>query len=310
MSKANDSRKKVGPVAACVLGIALVAVLVVSACVGGKHLSAPAVANHPSARALTRPGPLAASLKVMTLNVAHGRGDGAHQALRKKATIRSNLDDIASALSRVAPDVVALQEADAASSWSGKFDHVVYLAEEANFLFSVRGEHVSGLGVHCGTALLSNPAPTDSMSVTFSASAPTFPKGFVAAAIPWPGNPWKTTDVVSVHLDFTSEAVRKKQVEEMIDKLSARARPLILMGDFNCQWSGKERTLRTLCERLQMSAYHPNSPDIKTFPTKKKRLDWILISRELEFVSYEVLPDTLSDHQAVIAEIRPVGPSR
>ena len=34
------------------------------------------------------------SLRVMTLNMAHGRKDGWHQALQKRATIESNLDAV------------------------------------------------------------------------------------------------------------------------------------------------------------------------------------------------------------------------
>jgi hypothetical protein len=35
------------------------------------------------------------------------------------------------------------------------------------------------------------------------------------------------------------------------------------------------------------------------------RLDWILVSDELEFGGYRTLPDQLSDHLGVVAEIRP-----
>jgi endonuclease/exonuclease/phosphatase family metal-dependent hydrolase len=35
----------------------------------------------------------------------------------------------------------------------------------------------------------------------------------------------------------------------------------------------------------------------------KTRLDWILISRELRFPQYEVLPERLSDHFATRATI-------
>jgi endonuclease/exonuclease/phosphatase family metal-dependent hydrolase len=34
------------------------------------------------------------------------------------------------------------------------------------------------------------------------------------------------------------------------------------------------------------------------------RLDWILISEELDFAAYETLPDRLSDHLAVVADLR------
>ena len=38
-------------------------------------------------------------------------------------------------------------------------------------------------------------------------------------------------------------------------------------------------------------------------PAPSRRLDRVLISETLEFISYEVLPDVLSDHKAVVVEI-------
>ena len=55
------------------------------------------------------------------------------------------------------------------------------------------------------------------------------------------------------------------------------------------------------CSRPFIS-YRPESPDFNTY--KNKRLDWILITNDLEFVNYQVLPETLSDHAMVIADIR------
>ena len=37
--------------------------------------------------------------------------------------------------------------------------------------------------------------------------------------------------------------------------------------------------------------------------TTGKRLDWILVSRDLEFRKHEVLPDVVADHFAVFAEL-------
>ena len=74
-----------------------------------------------------------AVLRLMTLNVAHGRSDGPNQIFQKTRNIRANLGTIAKLLSRVGPDVVALQEADGPSFWRGKFDRVEYLATNAGF---------------------------------------------------------------------------------------------------------------------------------------------------------------------------------
>ncbi len=35
-----------------------------------------------------------------------------------------------------------------------------------------------------------------------------------------------------------------------------------------------------------------------------KRLDWVLLTRQLEFDSYRVATEVLSDHRAIIANIR------
>ena len=73
------------------------------------------------------------------------------------------------------------------------------------------------------------------------------------------------------------------------------------MGDFNTDWEG-EKTLKHLVEKLDLHAFNieDNTP---TFTKRKKRLDWILISKELDFLDYEVLHDQLSDHKGVIAKV-------
>jgi endonuclease/exonuclease/phosphatase family metal-dependent hydrolase len=43
--------------------------------------------------------------------------------------------------------------------------------------------------------------------------------------------------------------------------------------------------------------------NLPTYFTSGRRLDWVLISDELEFLSHAVLPDAISDHQAIVADI-------
>jgi endonuclease/exonuclease/phosphatase family metal-dependent hydrolase len=243
------------------------------------------------------------SLKVMTLNAAHGRKDGRHQIFQKNRSIKSNLDDIATVLEQENPDVVALQEADGPSAWSGNFDHVEYLAREANYIYSVRGEHVKGKKLDYGTALLSNLSLNTPVSITFAPSPPTFSKGAVISSINWPGTDMKV-DIVSLHLDFARKTVRKKQIDKLVEKLTQRERPLIIMGDFNCEWKNKQSTLGTLMNTLNLKAYRPEAKDMKTFPKTGKRLDWILISHELEFSTYNAFEDTMSDHLGVVSDLR------
>ena len=248
------------------------------------------------------------TLSVMTLNIAHGRKRGPHQALQTTRSIESNLTEVAAVLKRHKPDLVALQEADGASVLTGKFDHVQRLADEAVYPFSMRGEHVKMKRHSSGTALLSSLPLHDPRSITFEPSPPTFSKGFVICTANWPGEPDVQVDVVSVHLDFSRKSVRKKQVQEMIDHLSNRDGPLIVMGDFNCQWQARKSAVHKLATSLDLHAYEPEADDMNTFPKLRRRLDWILISRDLTFAKYQVLSEKVSDHRAVIAEVKLASP--
>jgi endonuclease/exonuclease/phosphatase family metal-dependent hydrolase len=246
----------------------------------------------------TKPAP---HLKVLSLNLAHGRGEALHQALEDRQTIEANLDAIAEVLRRERPDVAAFQEADGPSRWSGGFNHVEYLAGRAELPQFARGEHVHGLGLSYGTALASRHRLADAEAVTFPPSPPTFSKGFTVGTVAWPGRLDLQVDVVSVHLDFARESVRRKQIELMAEKLAHRKRPLVVMGDFNGDWSDANGPLRLLAQRLNLQAYRPDAPGMETFPTTNARLDWILISSPLEFVEYRVLSDRVSDHRALVA---------
>jgi len=243
------------------------------------------------------------ALTVMTLNIAHGRGDSFHQLLQRSDTTHSNLATIATLFKTTDADVIALQEADGPSFWSGNFDHVEYLAKQASFGHSVHGTHVDGIGLSYGTALLANLELQDAQAITFAPTLSPVPKGFVVSTIRWPGIPCVDIDVVSIHLDFASQSVRRKQAMELVETLRARDRPLIIMGDLNSEWQLQNSSVQYLSQALALSAYSPERTDLDTFPAFGERLDWILVSPELKFRSYRVLSDVVSDHRGVVAEL-------
>ncbi len=246
-------------------------------------------------------------LTVMNLNLAHGRKDGVNQLLLRKATIDRNLLDIAAVIKRVEPDIVALQEADGPSRWSGSFDHVQQLATESNYPAYVRTSHAASWLFSYGTAILSKVPFGDVLHHTFKPSPPTMNKGFTLGEIQWqPDTQSKETlivDIISVHLDFSRKSVREQQIAEMSDILGGRDNQVIVLGDFNSDWFADEQVVRALAERSGLHVYRPEAKDLGTYNSSGRRLDWILISKELEFTEYKVLPDLLSDHLAVIATI-------
>jgi len=106
-----------------------------------------------------------------------------------------------------------------------------------------------------------------------------------------------------VHLDFSRKSVRQQQIMEITNILSQRSNPIIILGDFNSEWFSDGSVVKRLADTAHMKVYQPDAKHLQTYLKRDKRLDWILISNELEFVSYEVLPDVISDHQAVMATV-------
>jgi len=244
-------------------------------------------------------------LRVATLNLAHGRKDSLNQLFVMEDTFRENLSDIADVLTDNSPHIVALQEADAGSRWSGGFDHVAYLASAAGYPWRTHESNAESWLFSYGTALISSLPLAETIKHTFEPSPPTMDKGFVLAQIDWvygDEKKMRKLDILSVHLDFSRQSVREKQIKEMVEILSARMRPTIIMGDFNSEWLTEVSVIKELATKSRFKSYRPKSADYNTY--KDKRLDWILITKDMEFVSYRVLPETLSDHAMVIADIR------
>lgn len=247
-------------------------------------------------------------LKILTLNVAHGRKDALNQLFIKTETIQKNLAEIAEILKKENADVVALQEADGPSGWSGNFDHVEVIAKQAGYPWYYRADHASSWLFTYGTAVLSRWPISETIEHTFEPSPPTLNKGFLLSHMTW--RPEKATgkevkiDIVSVHLDFSRQKVREKQIAEMAEALSRREHPMIILGDFNSDWFSEESVVKALAQEAQLKVYEPRADNMQTYVSRDRRFDWVLISSELEFVSYKVLPDIISDHLAVVAEVK------
>ena len=216
-----------------------------------------------------------------------------------------NLDDIANLLNDIDADIIALQEADGRSRWSGRFDHVEYLVSKTKHDCFVHGRHQHGWLASFGTALLANVTLEKPSSSPFEPSPPTTNKGFVRSAVEWQHNENRITlTIVSLHLDFLNKSVREAQVNEIIDDLSELKSPMVIMGDLNSEWADERSSVRMLAEGLDLTVFSPDGANLGTYKkVTGKRLDWILLSGPLEFVDYRVVPDGVSDHLAVYAEI-------
>jgi len=254
---------------------------------------------------ITRPS---STLRVMTLNLAHGRGRAPSQSwIRDPADFRRNLDAIAVLLRRESPDVVALQEAELGSSWAGDFDHVDYLAKRAGYGHIIATPHMREEGRFCyGTAVISRHALSECRGGDFQAQS-RWRKGFTRATVDLGGDPLA---VITVHLDFASARRRRAQLEELARLVGDTSRPLVVMGDFNTSWTERDRSgLAEFADKLGLRPWCPelraHRDGVRTFRGMPRRLDWILVSKELDFANYATLGgERVSDHIPVLADLR------
>jgi endonuclease/exonuclease/phosphatase family metal-dependent hydrolase len=244
-----------------------------------------------------------ALLKVMTLNVAHARADGPSQLLQSVDQAKSNLWQIIDVLKREDPHVAAFQEIDRNSFWNGRFNHTEFLADRANYPHHFSGAHIDGNNLQYGTALVARLSLKDNASVKFNQPFARPRKGFVVSTARWPESDNIDVDIISVHFDFLRGKQRLKEARKLIAALDDRSNPRVIMGDLNSEYGANNRLIPLLEDELGMSTWKPNT-DVVTFPKLQKRLDWVLVSDDIEIVSHEVLPDTLSDHRAIVAELR------
>ena len=242
------------------------------------------------------------TLTLVSLNIAHGRNTSLNQIFVGQAKTQLNLQNIAEFLNQVNADIVATQEADGPSYWSGNFHHVALLAEHGGYPQYIHAPHANIWIAHYGTAVLSRLPIRAGYALTFPPSPPTTRKGYTLAEIEWQTKT-KTliVDVVSVHLDFSRASVRKQQLQEIRNTLSKRKNPIIIMGDFNSEWIADQLVHNEAPGPVSVHTYFNNGKNLNTY--KDKRLDWILVSNVFKLNTYDVSPHTLSDHSAIVATI-------
>lgn len=259
------------------------------------------VSNHSQCQ-----GSASSELVLASLNLAHGRSTRFHQMLLEQAQIKQHLMEVASLFKARKPHIVALQEADEVSRWSGRFDHVDYLAQHSGYRWYAHGKHVKNFFGHYGTAIMSHYEIDSAVGHTFEPTPPTTYKGFTLAQIKWPHCEDQglgiSVDVISVHLDFSRSKKRAAQIREMQSVLESRRNPVVIMGDFNTEWHSEPDVLQHLAQQNNLTVHEPDATHLATF--SKRRLDWILVSESIEIVDYHVVDAQLSDHRPVVATVR------
>lgn len=254
------------------------------------------------------------SLRIVTYNIAHGRGLRPFSALSSQRRIRAQLAKIAKLLSTFKADVVALQEIDQDSSWSGHFDHLEYLRRFSRFPYAIFGVNTRRDGLfhfNYGNAFLSRHPIVDSENMAFGKKT-LGEKGFLFMEIDVGG---KRVPLVNMHLHHRSRAHRIKQVGLLMDYLTKKSaktgRPgwsvqPIVCGDLNNPSHTADATRSLFQYFSQHGAYRLFPMDEKTYPSPlpQRTLDFVFLPPNCTDASCRVVKSYLSDHRPVVVDCK------
>lgn len=269
-------------------------------------------------------------LRLVTFNIAHGRGLTPIQGLTSQRKLRSNLRRIATLLQKLSPDMVALQEIDERSRWAGNFDHLDYLRVHTRFqhaVFGINNRRAGLLNLSYGNAVLSRHSIRVAETVVFG-TRQVGEKGFLYVELdpleageraPGPGSGHRRGDhsakclpVVNLHLHFSSRERRMKQLDQLVTWLREKHRlhggrwlvPPIICGDFNNPDTRNDATAALLRHLSDYCDYALLPAGGRTFPSPlpQRALDFVFLPEGCRHVKCEVVRSMLSDHLPVLVD--------
>jgi len=264
-------------------------------------------------------------VKVMTFNVAHGRGNKLGATNWQKnglEALKVHLEQIALEIESLNPDIVVLNEVDFSSIWSFHFNQARYIAERTSLNYVVEQKNIDVtfpfVKYQFGNAVLSR-FPIKDMKfiehLPLSHPEKIFAGNHDSVKVTY-STPLGDIGVFAVHLDYRSEEIRLKAIEQLVQISSESELPMVILGDFNSTPTGYPKSSLTDHNQNAMT-YLINNTDFKTdsavkddaiyytFPKEKpdRVIDWIFANSVLTVRNLEVVDSDLSDHLPVVAEL-------
>ena len=251
-------------------------------------------------------------VRILTFNIAHGRGLNPIQGLTTKVRLCRNLKKISELIVNLRPDIVALQEIDQRSRWAGNFDQLDYLREHTGYPYSVFGINTRReglLNLAYGNGLLSRHPIVASDTITFGQRS-LGEKGFIFAEVNIHGH---LVPIVNLHLHYRSRTHRFRQLDLLLAFLREKRRahggqwPVlpIVCGDFNTPGGSSADVTAALHRHLNDLADYTRHPrEGRTFPSPlpTRLLDFIFLPPRAEEPRCEVVRCFLSDHRPVLVD--------
>lgn len=249
--------------------------------------------------------------RLVTFNIAHGRGLSLYQGFHSAEVIESKLKKITKVLTDAEADIVAMQEVDESSFWNKNINLLDVIRTETPYHHSYIGINNTRAGqwnLSYGNALLSRHPIGTRHNQPFSESQ-LGGKGFMYAEVEI-GR--VSLPIVNIHLDFRSRSRRVEQIDQVIDFLEARARveaegtlQPIICGDFNCPAKRAGDAVHRIFSYLQQDRHYTLLPEgARTFPAHfpTRTIDFVFMPGQCHVNRVDVLPVYVSDHRPVLVE--------
>lgn len=252
------------------------------------------------------------SCKLITFNIAHGRGLSLYQGFSSAERIRTNLRKIAAMLSHHGADIVALQEVDEDSHWNKGVNLLKYLQDHTGYkhaLMGINSRRTGNKPLLYGNAVLSGHPIRRWENQPFELKS-LGGKGFLYAEVSLDGH---TLPVVNLHLDYKSRARRLRQIKILVDYLQSTPCPRdgerlvapVICGDFNSHSLHPNDAPRELFRAvLNHSGYKLYPRKARTFPTYMplRGIDFVFLPAHYRMLRCEAPRTYLSDHHPVVIE--------
>lgn len=250
--------------------------------------------------------------RLVTFNIAHGRGLSLYQGFHSARAIHRNLKKITKVLTDAEVDFVAMQEVDEASFWNKNINLLETIREDTPYHHSYIGlNNVRGgrQNLNYGNALLSR-HPIETRHNQPFAEVRLGGKGFMFAEIRVRE---RLLPIMNLHLDFRSKWRRLEQIDQVTAFLRYRKAEgngdggmPIICGDFNCPASRTGDAVQRLFDWLEQEGRYTLLPSgQRTFPSHfpARTIDFVFVPDEYVVRDCRVLPVYLSDHRPVLVEL-------
>lgn len=257
-------------------------------------------------------------MRLITFNIAHGRGLSLYQGFHSAGNIESKLKKITKILTDAGADIVAMQEVDEGSFWNKNINLLDVIRNETPYRYSyfgINNVREGALNLSYGNALLSRHPIGVSHNQPFKHSQ-IGGKGFMYTEI---DIGTVRLPIINIHLDFRSRSRRVKQIDQVIEFIDERSRDNagdllkpVICGDFNCRADRVGDAVQRISDYLDRDREYALVPlGANTFPAHfpTRTIDLIFMPDQFKVTQAEVLPVYASDHRPVLVEFElPTAP--